>query len=423
MNAKIRSLVRRALGRPAIVSPPAASPPAAPVGPWAGYTADALALAQWVDCDTADLDQMQQHPERVTAAVADRWCHWYLPSFESAYYGGVMTILRLAAHLRSVDGVRSRIFICGSCDPAVIAGKVAEAFPELADVAVIALDTPEALAAIPPSDYSVATLWTTAYVVLKVQNTGLKFYMIQDYEPLFYPAGSTYAQAELTYRFGFYGVANTVSLRDLYEKDYGGKAVVLTPNVDTRIFHPGPGLPSGGPRRLFYYARPGTPRNGFELAVAALRRLKERLGSQVEVICAGAEWRPEDYGLGGLVTAVGMLPYDQTGDLYRSCHVGLAMMMTKHPSYLPFEMMACGTLVVCNRNPANAWLLRDGENCLLAEPSASCLATTLERALLNHDAMLPIRTRGSELIREAHGDWAAALGRVADFMHGHSATL
>jgi O-antigen biosynthesis protein len=154
-----------------------------------------------------------------------------------------------------------------------------------------------------------------------------------------------------------------------------------------------------------------------------LRRLKERLGSQVEVICAGAEWRPEDYGLGGLVTAVGMLPYDQTGDLYRSCHVGLAMMMTKHPSYLPFEMMACGTLVVCNRNPANAWLLRDGENCLLAEPSASCLATTLERALLNHDAMLPIRTRGSELIREAHGDWAAALGRVADFMHGHSATL
>lgn len=410
MKTRIRSLVRRALGRPPVAS-------AVPAGPWAGYTADALALAQWVDCDTIDLEREQQHPDRVAAQVAERWCHWYMPSFDSAYYGGVMTILRLAAHLRQGDGVRSRIFICGSCDAAGIARKVAEAFPALTDVQVTALDTAEAIAAIPPADYSVATLWTTAYVLLKVQNTGLKFYMIQDCEPLFYPAGSTYAQAELTYRFGFYGIANTVSLRDMYEQDYGGRAVVLTPNVDTRIFRPGPGLPSHGPKRLFYYARPGTPRNGFELAVAALRRLKARLGEQVEVICAGAEWRPEDYGLGGLVTAVGMLPYDKTGDLYRSCHVGLAMMMTKHPSYLPFEMMACGTLVVCNRNEANTWLLRDGENCLLAEPTASCLASTLESALKNHEAMLPIRTRGSELIRREHGDWGAALSRVAGFMH------
>lgn len=412
MKTRIRSLIRRALGH---APAPAASAP--PIGPWSGYTADALALAQWVDCDTVDLQRKQQHPERVNPVVTDRWCHWFMPSFDSAYYGGVMTILRLAAHLRANDGVRSRIFICGACDSALIASKVVEAFPALADVEVTALDTPESLAAIPPSDYSVATLWTTAYVVLKVQNTGLKFYMIQDCEPLFYPAGSTYAQAELTYRFGFYGVANTVSLRDMYEKEYGGKAVVLTPNVDTRIFHPGPGLPASGPKRLFYYARPGTPRNGFELAVAALRRLKERLGDQVEVICAGAEWRPEDYGLGGLVNAVGMLPYEKTGDLYRSCHVGLAMMMTKHPSYLPFEMMACGTLVVCNRNAANTWLLRDGDNCLIAEPTASCLATTLDHALRNHESMLSIRTRGSELICNEHGNWTAALSHVAEFMH------
>lgn len=415
MKQRIKSLVRRVL---APVPPPPPPPP--PGGTWAGYTSDALGLAQWVDCAPEDLRQAQQHPERVTAPVVERWCHWYLPPFDSAYYGGVMTILRLATHLRTVDGVRSRIFICGGCDPQSIAGKVGAAFPALADVPVVALDSPAALAAIPPSDYSVATLWTTAFVLLKVQNTGHKFYMIQDYEPLFYPAGSTYAQAELTYRFGFHGIANTVSLRDMYEQDYGGRAVVLTPNVDTRIFHPGPGLPAGGPRRLFYYARPGTPRNGFELAVAALRQLKQRMGDGVEVICAGAEWKPEDYGLGGLVTAVGMLPYDKTGDLYRSCHVGLAMMMTKHPSYLPFEMMACGTLVVCNRNDANTWLLRDGENCLLAEPTASCLASTLQRALQEHEALEPVRRRGSELIRDAHGDWTAALAHVARFMHNPS---
>ena len=35
-------------------------------------------------------------------------------------------------------------------------------------------------------------------------------------------------------------------------------------------------LATTGPKRLFYYARPGTPRNGFELAVAALRRLTKQ---------------------------------------------------------------------------------------------------------------------------------------------------
>jgi glycosyltransferase involved in cell wall biosynthesis len=253
--------------------------------------------------------------------------------------------------------------------------------------------------------------------LLKVQNTGYKFYMIQDYEPLFYPAGSTFAQAELSYRFGFYGIANTQSLRDIYAQEYGGRAVVLSPSVDTRVFYPGPDLTTDGRLRLFYYARPGMPRNCFELAVAALRLVKQRMGERVEIVCAGQAWNPSEFGLNGLVQAIGMLPYAKTGDLYRSCHVGLAMMMTRHPSYLPFEMMGCGTLVVANRNSANTWFLRDRENCLIAEPTASCLADTLIDALENYDAYAPIRRRAAEHIRAAHGDWTATMCEVAEFMH------
>ena len=279
------------------------------------------------------------------------------------------------------------------------------------------LDSAAAIEAIPPSDYSVATLWTTAYVLLKVTNTGYKFYMIQDYEPLFYPAGSTFAQAELSYRFGFYGIANTQSLCDIYEQEYAGRAVVLTPNVDITIFHPEGDLPTNGKLRLFYYARPGMPRNCFELAVAALKLVKQRLGERVEIICAGQAWKPSDYGLDGLVNMIGMLPYAETGDLYRSCHVGLAMMMTRHPSYLPFELMACGTLVVSNHNQANAWFLKDRENCLLSEPTASCLAETLIEALERYDEYEPIRRRAAEYIRSSHSDWDAAMHEVAAFMH------
>ena len=53
------------------------------------------------------------------------------------------------------------------------------------------------------------------------------------------------------------------------------------------------------------------------------------------------------------------------------------MMMTKHPSYLPFEFMSCGGLLISNNNRANHWLLRDGENCLLAPASAPAIADCL----------------------------------------------
>lgn len=408
MKTVLKSLAKKALQRAGLV-------PAH--GMWDGYTRDALALARWVDCDRGDLMRPQQHPERVSSRISDRSCNWYMPPFDNAFYGGIMTILRLAAHLQQADGVRQRVLICGSCDPKAVASKIAEAFPVLQGIEVRALDSASAIEAIPPADYSVATLWTTAYVLLKVQNTGYKFYMIQDYEPLFYPAGSTFAQAELSYRFGFYGIANTQSLRDIYAQEYGGRAVVLSPSVDSRVFYPGPDLTTEGRLRLFYYARPGMPRNCFELAVAALRLVKQRMGERVEIVCAGQAWNPSEFGLNGLVQAIGMLPYAKTGDLYRSCHVGLAMMMTRHPSYLPFEMMGCGTLVVANRNSANAWFLRDQDNCLIAEPTASCLADTLIDALENYDAYAPIRRRAADHIRTAHGDWTSTMCEVAEFMH------
>ena len=80
---------------------------------------------------------------------------------------------------------------CGRADLADIAGRVLAAFPGLKGSEFIALDSPAKLAAIPPADIGVATLWTTAYVLARVSNCARKMYLIQDFEPLFYPAGST----------------------------------------------------------------------------------------------------------------------------------------------------------------------------------------------------------------------------------------
>lgn len=383
---------------------------------WAGYTEDALQLASIIDFSPAQLREQQQHPERIAVGVSERVCNWYMPQFDNPFYGGVMTILRLAEYLQRQHGIKQRILICGHASAAEVKANLVRAFPALSAAEVIVLDSAEAIQTIPASDYSVATLWTTAYVLLGVKNTGLKFYMIQDFEPAFYPAGSTYAQAELSYQFGFYGIANTQSLKEIYERDYAGNAIVLKPAIDRSVFFPRTQTLPSSPKRLFYYARPGTPRNGFELAAAALHRLKSEQGDAIDIVCAGAGWDPKEYGLEAVVRTVGMLPFAETGNLYRSCHVGFVMMMTKHPSYLPFELMACGALVVSNFNQANTWLLKDGKNCLLSPASANCLADTLSHAIQNYEELSEIREYAAGQMQNEFGAWDKSLEEVTQYI-------
>jgi glycosyltransferase involved in cell wall biosynthesis len=383
---------------------------------WGGYTSDALQLAQIFDCTMADMAQQQQHPERVAQAVHERVCNWYLPSFENPFYGGIMTVLRMADYLYRTHCIKQRFLICGSAKKEEVRQQLTRCFEQLAFAEIIILDSSEAVSNIPASDYSIASIWTTAYALLGIHNTGLKFYLIQDFEPTFYPAGSTYAQAELTYGFGFYGIANTQSLKDVFEKSYGGTAVLLKPNIDKTVFFPDNAELPHTPKRLFYYARPGTPRNGFELAIAALKLVKARHGAEVDIVCACADWEPAKFGLDGVVRAIGLQPYYETGDLYRSCHVGFVLLMTQHPTFLPLELMACGSLLVTNFNEANAWLLKDGENCLLSMPSASCLAETLSFALDQYESLEAIRTNASETVMRDFADWDSSYKNVAAFM-------
>ena len=143
-----------------------------------------------------------------------------------------MTALRIAERLQETKGVHQRFIICSSGDAKAISARIQKAFPSLRGSEVLVLDSAEKLAAIPAADIGVATLWTTAYVLARVTNCARKMYLIQDFEPLFYPAGSTAAQAELTYRFGFEAICNTEPLRDIYLDRYDGQAVAFTPQLD-----------------------------------------------------------------------------------------------------------------------------------------------------------------------------------------------
>jgi glycosyltransferase involved in cell wall biosynthesis len=383
---------------------------------WALYSQDAQVSVKLFNFSAHDLQISQQVQLDNPGQLDIKRLTWFLPEFTHAYYGGIHTILRMADFLTCRYAVSHEFKILGNAKTDQIAGLIAGSFPNLARYPVETFQHIQQVTDFAPSDAAVATLWGTAYALLHYNQTRRKFYFIQDYEPLFYPAGTISAQAETSYRFGFFGIANTPTLAELYSQRFGGTTTAFTPCVDPRIFYP-PERPSPTePYTVFFYGRPGHPRNGFELGAEALRLLKRRLGKSIRILSAGDSWQPRLYDLGGIVNNLGVLEYDQTAQLYRTCHAGLVMMFTRHPSYLPLELMACGSLVVSNINPATTWLLKHKENCLLSEASATCLADTLEQALLDNSLRENICQQALAQIQTSFSNWDEEMEKTFQYM-------
>jgi O-antigen biosynthesis protein len=385
---------------------------------WAGYRQEARVFASWLDYSQKEKERSQQIHLDNPGSLDIRSITWFLPEFQHPYYGGIYTLLRFADYLKRVKGVEHHFMILGSMDEGQAAEKIASGFPALAGEKVGVVNLYNPIGKLEQTDAGISTLWGTAYFLLRFNQTKRKFYFIQDYEPLFYPAGSISAQVEASYRFGFYGIANTPTIGNIYQEQYGGKAEYFLPCVDTDIFYPNNAQSSIDPEPLtvFFYARPDHPRNGFELGAQALRILKQRLGNRVRIVAAGSLWKPRDYDLQGIVENLGLLEYRETAELYRNCQIGLVMMFTRHPSYLPLELMASGCLVVTNLNPATSWLLQDGENCRLSEASATCLADILENGLMDVDSRKSITTHAAQMVKTSFSNWQMEIEKIYSYM-------
>ena len=389
-----------------------------PGGYWEKYSQDARSDATFLDFSSQDLEESLRIHQDHAGFLDIRSITWFLPEFKHPYYGGIFTILRFADYMKRVKGVDSRFAVLGSMDETQAARLIADSFPALSDGRVQSFDLYENVYDFDPSDAAIATLWSTAYPMLHFNQTKRKFYFIQDYEPLFYPAGSISAQVEATYSFGYYGIANTPTIKEIYHDKYGGKAKYFLPCVDTNVFHPAAENTHHLKEQMtiFFYGRPKHPRNGFELGAQAFRILKKRMGEKIRIIAAGDNWHPQEYDLTGIVENLGLLDYEDTAELYRGCDVGMIVMFTRHPSYLPFELMASGCLVVSNFNPATAWFLKDMENCMLSRASATSLAETLEEALLKNQERKRITANATRLIREEFSDWDHQIESIYQYM-------
>lgn len=320
--------------------------------------------------------------ERSKAACAQkldgpiRSATWFVPYFNHFAFGGIQTIFRFIEKL-SKEGVHNNIVIYDNpaVDADAVKQQIAEYFPDLRNytLTIFSDDKIESINKLPASDIAFCTLWVSAYVLLRFNKTKRKYYFIQDYEPLFYVAGSTFALAESTYRFGYRGVVNTPGLLAAINQRHGLEGISFIPAVNQEMYYPDPNRDNKRVK-IFFYARPQNPRNAFILGVLTIQKLIKKYGKSIEIITAGAEWDEAEYGLKGKITNRGLIgSIEEVAALYRSCDIGFAYMLNKHPSYQMLEYAASGVATVMNQNEDHHWLYKDGENCLLAEPSPGAM--------------------------------------------------
>lgn len=191
-----------------------------------------------------------------------------------------------------------------------------------------------------------ATGWETAYPVFLDPSDARRFYFVQDFEPGFYPVGSESILAENTYRFGFHGITAGGWLSDKLHRDYGMPTDHFDFAVDRTLYNV---VNTGERTGVFFYARPTTPRRGFELGVMALEEFAARR-PEITIYLAGydiARWNLQ-FPHQNLST----VDLSDLNEIYNRCAAGLVI-SASNMSLLPLELMASGVAPVVNDAPNN----------------------------------------------------------------------
>lgn len=345
-----------------------------------------------------------QKAAMITATPEVGTMNWIIPPF-SIGSGGHLNIFRMISMLEE-RGFKVRIYIVGEhtfSSTEKIRKLIDEHFVPIKGKVFIGTD--EML----PAEFVVATSWDTAYWAYSFQSCAHKIYFVQDFEPFFYPHGSEYAFAEETYKFGFKGITAGQWLADTLNHKYGMITFPFGFSYDKHIYYPR--QRNNGPRRVFFYARHVTPRRGFELGILALNLLHKTI-PEVEFVLAG--WDASEFHIPFPHLNAGVVPIRDLPLLYSQCDLALVLSFT-NLSLLPLEIMACGCPVVSNRGPNTEWLLTDGENALLCDPTPQDIAAKLERLLMDEQLRNQLIQRGLDFAQKT--DWQKEGDRVSNILH------
>ena len=167
--------------------------------------------------------------------------------------------------------------------------------------------------AVGPDDVFIGTFWPTAAWIADVRawqratygRMPARFgYVIQDWEPGFYPRSAQSMLARGTYddADGTVAVFNTGLLRDAFHAEGVRFAheFAFEPRLSATLRAAAASPTRPRARRIVVYGRPGKPRNAFPLIVDGLRAWVERRddAGDWQVVSAGQAHDPVDLGRG-----------------------------------------------------------------------------------------------------------------------------
>lgn len=316
----------------------------------------------------------QQRPQLIVKEplnIDSPTINWVIPTLGEG--GGHRTIFRFVEYLAR-QGFRQRIYEMPVGRPprssrdelrlliqSFFGLSMADAYNQFEDMA--------------PADITLATSWHTAYPVGKFAETRKKLYFVQDFEPFFAPVGTESALTENTYRFGFHGITAGRWLAEKLSRDFAMKCDFFNLAVDLQVYFP---KRVEERKKIVFYARPATPRRGFELGVKALEIFHSR-NPGYEIIFAGGDLAKESFPFP--VTNVGYVSEEKLNDLYNQSAAAVVVSLT-NCSLLPLEIMATGCPVVTTVGENNELMLPP-DSAIFAVPSPHHLAEALEDTAVN----------------------------------------
>jgi O-antigen biosynthesis protein len=224
------------------------------------------------------------------------------------------------------------------------------------------------------TDVVIATGWETVPRALLLPDCGARAYLVQDFEPDFFPASAEARWAEQTYSEGLSHVTAGPWLAELLRERFGARADWFALGVDHGVY-----------RRLevdrrsdtvLAYARRSTPRRAVPLLLLGLAELHRRRGD-VRVVLFGEEHPirtsfPYEHA--------GILPEPDLARLYCEATVGVSLSLTNY-SRVSQEMMACALPCVELDTPAVRAALGGDDAVTLSEFDPLALADSIERLL------------------------------------------
>lgn len=214
------------------------------------------------------------------------------------------------------------------------------------------------------NDVFIFTSWRTAYLMMPVLNWQIAnyslvdrkaVYLIQDFEPGFFPWSTEFMLAESTYKTNPKNIIALYNSKELYEyflkKEYGFYAQKyfepsLNDELKKKLLN---NLASERKKQILIYGRPSEYRNAYEIIKGALIIWSKQYPSagEWEIISLGEDY--EDVKLENNVIHVqGKLSLSGYADVLLSSYAGISLMVSPHPSYPPLEMSTFGVKTITN---------------------------------------------------------------------------